>query len=202
MLLTHRYGEEEEGVEGGEDGPKFNYANAAALTLFEGNWDDLIGLPSSQSAEDAAEVQADRDRLLAQSREAGFIEGYEGWRVSRAGTRYLVKNATIWEVKSLNDESLGQAAVFTEWELEDGTACSTLTAQDEGADGGADGGPPPVAVTLEEAEAAVAEQGAVVRDLKAQDGMTNASPEVQAAVAVLLERKAVLEGLQAAAGAE
>ena len=61
------YGEpdEEEGVEGGEDGPKFNYANAAALTLFEGNWDDLIGLPSSQSAEDAAEVQADRDRLLA-----------------------------------------------------------------------------------------------------------------------------------------
>ena len=63
-------------------------------------------------------------------------------------------------------------------------------------------GPPPDAVTLEEAEAAVAEQGAVVRDLKAQDGMTNASPEVQAAVAVLLERKAVLEGLQAAAGAE
>ena len=201
MLLTHRYGEEE-GVEGGEDGPKFNYANAAALTLFEGSWDDLIGLPSSQSAEDAAEVQADRDRLLAQSREAGFIEGYEGWRVSRAGTRYLVKDATIWEVKSPNDESLGQAAVFTEWELEDGTACSTLTAQDEGADGGADGGPPPDAVTLEEAEAAVAEQGAVVRELKAQDGMTNASPEVQAAVAVLLERKTVLEGLQAAAGAK
>ena len=48
---------------------------------------------------------------------------------------------------------------------------------------------------LEEAENAVAEQGAVVKSLKAQ-GMTNSSPEVKAAVKVLLERKAVLEQLQ------
>jgi hypothetical protein len=37
--------------------PAFTYANRAALQLFEGTWDDIIGMPSRKSAdEDAQEV--------------------------------------------------------------------------------------------------------------------------------------------------
>jgi hypothetical protein len=43
----------EEGVED----PMYTYANKAALELFEGDWDSIIGLPSRKSAEpDSQEV--------------------------------------------------------------------------------------------------------------------------------------------------
>jgi hypothetical protein len=43
----------EEGVKD----PVFTYANKAALELFEGDWDSIIGLPSRKSAEpDSQEV--------------------------------------------------------------------------------------------------------------------------------------------------
>jgi hypothetical protein len=41
----------EEGVED----PVFTYANRAALELFEGTWDTMIGMPSRNSAEAAAQ---------------------------------------------------------------------------------------------------------------------------------------------------
>ena len=46
------------------------------------------------------------------------------------------------------------------------------------------------------AEASAAEQAQVVRDLKESKGLGNSSPEVQAAVDELLERKAVVERLK------
>jgi Arc/MetJ-type ribon-helix-helix transcriptional regulator len=51
------------------------------------------------------------------------------------------------------------------------------------------------------AEAAVQEQAAQVRSLKQDQGLGNASDEVQAAVQELLERKATLEALQQRAAA-
>jgi len=36
--------------------PAFNYANQAALDLFEGGWGDIVGLKSTSSAEDDPEV--------------------------------------------------------------------------------------------------------------------------------------------------
>ena len=84
--------------------------------------------------------------------------------------------------------------VFQRFEKEEMMAGSTLARVEAGAapGGGAAAATPQ---QLEEAENAVAEQGAVVKSLKAQ-GMTNSSPEVKAAVKVLLERKAALEQLQ------
>lgn len=49
----------EEGVED----PLFTYANKAALELFEGDWDTLIGLPSRNSAEPESQ----------EVRRAGFV---------------------------------------------------------------------------------------------------------------------------------
>jgi hypothetical protein len=47
-----------------------------------------------------------------------------------------------------------------------------------------------------DAEAAVQQQAAIVRELKDVQGLKNDSIEVQSAVATLLELKTVLKGLQ------
>ncbi|QDZ18632.1 WHEP-TRS domain-containing protein [Chloropicon primus] len=185
VLLSHVYGEGGEGVRE----HKFNYANRRALELWETEWADLVGKPSSVSGEDAEEIQSDRDELLLECKEKGFVEGYEGWRISAKGKKFFVKGATLWEVKSSGGESVGQAVVLTEWEDEEGAAFSTL----DGAEAAAES--PGPALSVEEAQKAVKEQGDVVRDLKAS-GLTNGDEEVQEAVRVLLERKADLERLQ------
>lgn len=191
VLLSHRYGEEGEAVRE----HTFNYANRRALELFDCEWADLVGKPSSSSGEDDEAVQSDRDALLMACKKEGFVENYEGWRVSSKGERFLVKGATLWEVKtSSGDASLGQAVVFTEWEDAEGNTRSV--AEEGGAvdgDGDEEAGE---VVDLAEAERLVQEQADLVRGLKAN--LTNEDAEVKEAVTVLLERKAALEALQQA----
>ena len=55
----------------GED-PVFNYANRAALTLFETGWPDFVSTPSRLSAEPIERAQ--RAQLLASVRRRGFID--------------------------------------------------------------------------------------------------------------------------------
>lgn len=196
VLLSHAYGDETEGLRE----HKFNYANRKALELWETEWSDLVGKPSSVSGEDSEEVQAERDALLLEAKEKGFVEGYEGWRVSAKGAKFKVRGATLWEVKNAAEESLGQAVVFTEWEDESGALCSAAAAaaaeEEEEATAEAAMASP---ASLEEAERAVEDQGTLVRDLKAK-GLTNQDEEVKEAVKILLEKKADLEALQATAG--
>ena len=184
VLLSHTCGEGEE--------PTFNYANSAALELFETAWDGLVGSPSTQSAEDDADVQADRQRLLDEAREKGFVEGYSGWRVSAEGKRFLVQDAILFNVVSPSEKTVGQAVVFTSWEYEDGSRGSTVPEEEVGDEAaGALGGEE----LLERARSAAAEQGDAVRALK-ESGLGNNDPEVQAAVEILLERKRELEALE------
>lgn len=86
----------------------------------------------------------------------------------------------------------GQSAVFSQYELEDG---SIVTVQGE------EVGPsiievPPSQEDVAAAEAAVQEQAAAVRALKEGQGLTNADPQVQNAVAELQQRKDTLAKLQ------
>lgn len=86
----------------------------------------------------------------------------------------------------------GQSAVFSQYELEDGTI---VTVQGEQV------APssievPPSQEDVAAAEAAVQEQAAAVRALKEGQGLTNADPQVQDAVAELQQRKAALAELQ------
>ena len=71
-----------------EPEPAFTYGNAAALALFECSWAELVGSPSSRSAEPEAAVQSERAALLARALEGGYVDDYEGWRVSFKGTRF------------------------------------------------------------------------------------------------------------------
>lgn len=91
----------------------FNYANRTALQLFESSWDELIGLPSSASAEP---VHRDERRLLLDEvGRHGFITNYSGIRISRTGRRFRIENATVFNLLDDTGHHLGQAAIFTDW---------------------------------------------------------------------------------------
>ena len=93
--------------------PVFNYANLKALELFALSWQDFICLPSRLSAEPVN--QAERDRLLAEVTEKGYIDHYQGVRISSTGKRFLIKNAVVWNLFDKNQCYKGQAARFDQW---------------------------------------------------------------------------------------
>ncbi len=94
--------------------PVFTYGNRAALILFEMSWEEFTLLPSRQSAEPIA--REERTRLLSEVTQKGFIDNYSGVRISRSGRRFLITNATVWNLLDHNGNYYGQAATFSEWE--------------------------------------------------------------------------------------
>jgi hypothetical protein len=93
--------------------PIFNYANLKALELFELSWEDFTSLPSRLSAE--AVNQAERERLLAEVTENGYINHYDGVRISSTGKRFQIRNAVVWNLMDNNQRNKGQAACFNQW---------------------------------------------------------------------------------------
>lgn len=96
-----------------ENDPIFNYGNRAALNLFEMRWVDFIKLASKKSAE--LQNREERDNLLARVSAHGFIEDYQGVRVSATGKRFFVENSIVWNVLDEKDHYCGQAAVLYRW---------------------------------------------------------------------------------------
>jgi len=175
--------------------PLFVYGNKTALDLFETDWEELIGTPSSRSADLGDDVQQERTAALGTALDNGVIEDYEGWRISFKGTRFLIRRATVFNVESPSGDRVGQAAVLRAWEFEDGRTGGEGSADAGAAVGGTGPMELPSTEEIAAAEAAVSEYAAIVRELKEGKGLTNSSEEVQAAVAGLLERKQILEGL-------
>ncbi len=93
--------------------PRFTYANRTAQRLFEMPWAEIVGMPSRFSAEPL--LREERQRLLERVARDGYIDDYCGVRVSRSGRRFLVRNATVWNL--LDDGRIvGQAAAFSDWQ--------------------------------------------------------------------------------------
>jgi len=99
---------------GVQDDPVFNYGNNLALKLFEMTWDEFTALPSRQSAE--APDQVERTRLLDQVSRQGYVDNYSGVRISKSGRRFMIKNATVWNLFDADGEYYGQAALIRDWE--------------------------------------------------------------------------------------
>lgn len=95
--------------------PVFNYANLKALQLFEFEWDEFIRLPSRLSVEPVN--QAERGRLMAAVTEIGYIDNYEGVRISKTGKRFLISHAVVWNLRDRTGCYQGQAACFAQWTL-------------------------------------------------------------------------------------
>ncbi len=100
---------------GTEKDPIINYANETAQQLFELNWSEFVRLPSRLSAEDM--LQTERNQLLQRVTEYGFIDDYSGIRISGNGRRFLINQATVWNLQDSDDHYYGQAAMFSNWKL-------------------------------------------------------------------------------------
>ena len=93
--------------------PRLSYANAAALQLWETNWDELIGLPSRLTAPDSE--RAERNSALGQAQRIDAVQNYRGIRISRQGRRFMINNAKIWTLWDAEERVCGQAACFSNW---------------------------------------------------------------------------------------
>ena len=101
--------------------PILTYGNRQALELFELTWEELIQMPSCLTAE--APDRAERARLLAAVAEQGYIDDYSGVRISRAGRRFAIARATVWNLTDEAGRLCGQAAMFRDWrDLEEAEA--------------------------------------------------------------------------------
>ena len=102
----------------GSDDPLLTYGNLAAQELFEMDWEKLVGMPSRKTAE--APERAEREELLRRVLENGFIDDYSGIRIAEDGRRFMIRNATVWNVSDAQGVRIGQAATFSEWEPVEG----------------------------------------------------------------------------------
>lgn len=93
--------------------PRFTYANLTAQRLFAMPWPQIVGLPSRYSAE--APARDERQRLLEQVARHGYIDDYRGVRIADTGARFLIENATVWNLIDAAGGVVGQAAAFGKW---------------------------------------------------------------------------------------
>jgi hypothetical protein len=98
---------------GMEEDPLLNYGNQVALELWEMSWEDLTRTPSRLTAEPTN--RAEREWMLEQAKNHGYIDTYRGVRISATGRRFLVENALIWNVADAEGLRIGQAATFSTW---------------------------------------------------------------------------------------
>lgn len=99
--------------------PVLNYANRAALELWETTLGEMLRTPSRLTAEPVH--RDERARLLATAAERGFVDHYAGVRISRTGRRFRIRDAIVWNLDAPDPETgrmvpRGQAATFDRWE--------------------------------------------------------------------------------------
>jgi len=93
--------------------PILNYGNQVALELWEMNWEKFTQTPSRCTAESTNRDK--RQKILTLVTQQGFIDNYQGVRISDTGKRFLIENTTIWNLFNSQGEACGQAATFSQW---------------------------------------------------------------------------------------
>ncbi|MDQ0625639.1 PAS domain-containing protein [Paraburkholderia graminis] len=90
--------------------PVFIYGNKAAQRRFEYSWDEITRLPSRLSAE--APNREERQQFLARVERLGYEAGYKGVRVTQSGRRFMIEEATLWQLLDEQGKLHGQAVVI------------------------------------------------------------------------------------------
>jgi len=94
--------------------PAFFYANKTALDLFRMRARDMIGMPSTHSAE--PDHREERAAMLQRLDRDDLVSGYQGIRIAADGTRFRISDAMIWNLIDENGQHHGQAAAIAHWE--------------------------------------------------------------------------------------
>lgn len=98
---------------GTQSDPIFNYANEKAQELWEMSWQDFIITPSRKSAE--FHNTENREKMLKQVAQLGYLDNYEGIRISSTGKKFRISKVVIWNLTNYENQYLGQAATFSNW---------------------------------------------------------------------------------------
>ena len=98
---------------GGEADPLLNFANRAALILWQMSLSEFLGTSSKKTAEPMH--QEERAELLQRTAKEGFCSGYSGIRIASSGQRFQIHQATVWNVLDEDCHCAGQAATFSSW---------------------------------------------------------------------------------------
>ncbi|CAB3650421.1 hypothetical protein LMG24238_01111 [Paraburkholderia sediminicola] len=89
--------------------PLFIYGNKAAQRRFGYSWDEITRLPSRLSAE--APNREERQQFLARVQRLGYEAGYKGVRITKSGQRFMIEEATLWQLLDTDGKLHGQAVV-------------------------------------------------------------------------------------------
>ncbi len=105
---------------GTEFNPLLNYGNLAALELWEMDVATFTSTPSRQTTEPGH--RDERERLLQRTARRGYVDDYQGIRISKSGRRFKIDRALVWNLLDFSGEvpiGCGQAATFSEWKMLD-----------------------------------------------------------------------------------
>lgn len=93
--------------------PVLNYGNRTALGLWEMDVETLRQTPSRLTAEPLH--REERARLMERTTREGFVDDYQGIRISRTGRRFRIERAIVWNLLDEQGTYCGQAATFSAW---------------------------------------------------------------------------------------
>lgn len=93
--------------------PILNYANRTALELWEMDIPALLQTPSRLTAEPVH--RDERARLLERTTRNGYVDDYQGIRISSTGRRFRIEQAIVWNLVDAAGAFRGQAATFSRW---------------------------------------------------------------------------------------
>ena len=100
---------------GTQDDPILCFANQAALALWETDLSRMLSMPSRETAEPME--RSERAKMLERGRTHGYIDDYQGIRITTTGKRFHIRNAIIWNLIDETETQHGQAATFSDWEF-------------------------------------------------------------------------------------
>jgi hypothetical protein len=98
-----------------EKDPIFNYANETALKTWEMPWEEFVGLPSRFSVEKTE--TDDREKLLSEAQEKGFVSNYLGIRITKSGKSFKIIDTILYNLTDEVGNYKGQAAIIPKWEF-------------------------------------------------------------------------------------
>ncbi|MBI1247491.1 MEKHLA domain-containing protein [bacterium] len=93
--------------------PILNYGNRMALELWEIEVDVLLMTPSRLTAEPMH--RDERAQLLERTTRDGYVDDYQGIRISTTGRRFRIEEAIVWNLHNAQGTYVGQAATFDRW---------------------------------------------------------------------------------------
>lgn len=96
-----------------EKDPILNYGNQTALNLWETDFASFTQMPSRLTAEPIN--QKSRAEFISKVTQNGYVDDYQGIRISCKGKRFFIEKATVWNVLDQQQNYIGQAATFKNW---------------------------------------------------------------------------------------